>query len=351
MNQSGIENLKAKLVRRANQIREANYLTLASQVEIFCKFIETEPIYKALLADLKRKYPDDIKIYEEIRSKSPKVTLMTYQGGMNPALGNKNDQHLASLAHSFLKIFQSKWTKDEVSEANRIEVVSYAPKARHSTSMKEIIHFFYNIYVEPIVRYLEESLDNTYLNLHLLTRYKKRSEWFFRETLWALTEKYTEAPEEAENLAPSFEDIAPTYSQREKRLAQSLYAFLADEGLEFQVEPESPRGRIDLLAGNMGIEVKVFSSGTDNIKKGIAQLYKYMVQHNLAVGYLAVFNISPEHLNFLDTKSEQGVSFIPLLHKTIFFIDFHIHPNRESMSTSELKIVNIPVKSLLPPLE
>jgi hypothetical protein len=367
MNQNVIENLKIQLNRRAQKVCEAHYSTMVIHLNTFCKFIQNNPILYNIINQIQILHPisdeQATDIYNQIQDINNKNNLhlnfgeestppITDTGGFvfippqtytNITQSVLDDTSIIASTYAYLLQYIKRLENTGDNERERLYLALCS--FHHSFDKSELVKRFFEIYVEPIVRYLEESLDNIQLNLHLLARYKKRSEWFYQEELRKLANaKDNPSNEDLLNLPEN--KSKPKYDQKEIRLAENLYAFLFDEGLDFHVEEKSPHGRIDLIidiAGGIGVEVKVFSGKADNIKKGINQLRQYMDEYQMPVGYLAIFNISPKRLDFPGTQSENKIHYFTHNCKTIYLIDIHIPPapsNTEGRSGKPAKKTN-----------
>lgn len=131
----------------------------------------------------------------------------------------------------------------------------------------------------------------------LLLRYKHRTEWFHREYLW---------------------ELAHSGRSAERNLALELYAYLYDQGIDFNIETESIRGRIDLIAAQYSsdpllLDVKVFDGESRDkhyICKAFRQIYTYTQHFNEPFGYLVIFDIAENELRF---SLQQSLSNVPVV--------------------------------------
>jgi hypothetical protein len=116
-----------------------------------------------------------------------------------------------------------------------------------------------------------------------------------------------------------------------------------DQGIDFPFsQPRSPSGEVDVAAAlgsddPLSLEVKLFlpdaSKDKAYVRQGFAQAYRYASDYGLPVGYLLVFNLTPQALIFEVENKRPGSP--PAIHhgdKTIFLIAVDTHPERPSAS-------------------
>lgn len=170
-----------------------------------------------------------------------------------------------------------------------------------ATKRDEALDAFREHFLEPFYELLDEALDQQAAVLSLLVKYKRKVEWFERGQLAAVAVK------------------------GERALAQHLYAYLFDQGMEFNIEPQSASGEADLVAKDLILDAKVFdgdacSRGTRNIKHGVNQVLAYTRDFNQAVGYLVVFRTCPEDLQFDFANGKTLVPFVSFGGKTLYVL-------------------------------
>jgi hypothetical protein len=176
-------------------------------------------------------------------------------------------------------------------------------------------------YVEPLFDYLDEFLEDANIILATLVRYKHKVEWYRRAELQALHSGDT--------------------SKGEKRLAKHMYEYLFDQGIPFHIEPEGASGRPDIIALDDSQDpfigdTKIFDGegrGAPYIRKGLYQVYRYCWDHNEAVGYLIIFNISDKQLYFRLQAGQTDVPRFEYNNKTIFVIIIDLYAHEGTAST------------------
>ncbi|MES2948170.1 MAG: hypothetical protein V4858_06450 [Pseudomonadota bacterium] len=182
-----------------------------------------------------------------------------------------------------------------------------------TVSVSEALNGFREAYLEPFYEYLDESLDQQATVLSMLLKYKRKVEWFEREQLAELAEK------------------------GERRLAEHLYAYLFDQGLNFHIEPQSASGEADLVAEELVLDAKIFdgaptSRGVRYLKHGLNQLLTYTRDFHQSVGYLVIYRTCPEDLHFTFDRSDSLVPFVNFGGKTLYFLVVDICEHASSAS-------------------
>jgi hypothetical protein len=159
-----------------------------------------------------------------------------------------------------------------------------------------------------------------------------KDKWLVRTSL-----RTTVSPTRAELFARFKDDTG----QGEKILASNLYEYLHDQGVQFQIEPQSASGRIDLVSAQSGkdrlvADAKLFNPGRGQdrgyITKGFRQVYEYTKDYNEPFGYLVVFKTCEQDLAIPTQHQESAVPFITHNNKTIFVVLIDIFDYPESAS-------------------
>jgi hypothetical protein len=181
--------------------------------------------------------------------------------------------------------------------------------------------YLFDHYVEFLYDFIDEHIDDQRALLALLERYKHRCEWFERDRLYGIWRDDSR--------------------RGERKLAEDLYAYLYDQGVEFTIEPYSVSGEADLVATQTEEEpliadAKIFnpekSKGRSYIADGFHQVYTYTQDHNQPFGYLVIFNAVEDKLNFALSDVAQSTPYVTHNGKTIFFLEVDIYPYEKSAS-------------------
>lgn len=161
----------------------------------------------------------------------------------------------------------------------------------------EALNQFREIFLEPLYEYVDDALDQQSAALSLLIKYKRKVEWFERE------------------------ELANAAVGDERKLAKHLYTYLFDQGLDFHIEPQSVSGEADLVAPELVLDAKVFDGARRSISylaSGVHQVHTYARDFNQEVGYLVVYKICPEALDFSFSVSGQLAPCLTVGGKTIY---------------------------------
>lgn len=196
------------------------------------------------------------------------------------------------------------------------EALSYAMEVGPTFNVDTCLRYYVEVFVDPLLHYLEDRIEGGSAILAILERYKRRSEWFHRQSLY---DRY----------------LADT-SKGEARLDDHLREYLVDQGVAYPFsKPQSPSGEADVVAGldsgdPLALEIKVFggpnSYGSDYVRKGFAQACRYACDYNLPAGYLVVYNLSEKLLLFETKASIRWPPAIRVADRTVFLVSIDIHP-------------------------
>ena len=130
-----------------------------------------------------------------------------------------------------------------------------------------------------------------------------------------------------------------------------MYEYLYDQGLDFEIEPLSSAGKVDLVAAQRGDEpliadAKIFypkgSRGKNYIIKGFNQIYQYTISYDEPIGYLIIFKVCEEDLQLSLGQTVQSTPLVMHNDKTIIMITIDIYPYETPASQrGHLKAVEI----------
>jgi hypothetical protein len=181
---------------------------------------------------------------------------------------------------------------------------------------------FRDRYLDPFYEYVDEHIEERNLVLSELIRFKHVAEWFRRDELWNRWKSQSRSGERV--------------------LAFAVYQFLYEQGVDFQIEPASASGEVDMVSAQQSpaplvADVKIYdpesSRGTTYIRRGFYQAYRYLHDFNQPIGYLVVFKGSEKLLIFSGaTSNSEQVPYMTINDKTIFLIQIDIFPHEESAS-------------------
>ncbi|RZF21153.1 hypothetical protein DAY19_14340 [Halobacteriovorax vibrionivorans] len=208
---------------------------------------------------------------------------------------------------------------------NHLVRVSYYFTGSHSGGVEQYIENINDSCVEFLADHLDEQLDSSQTLMLLLYKYKHSAEWFNRKKLCLIARGEIEYCDD-----------------KEKGLANHLYQYLFDQGIEFNIEPSSSSGRADLVTSQSNeariiLDAKYISidSSNSSIKKkvqdGFGQVHHYCCDYNSEFGYLVIFKDSD---NVIEIESEKlgTFNYVNINGKVIFFLVIDIYEYKESAS-------------------
>jgi len=288
MNGEYVQNLRHKLQKRVRRLNSTDYESFHIVLKQFWAFVQSQPILSDILNDLGHRYPsaqqdadsvfDKQALFGETEGEHAAISLFVLQ----KCVGWPNDQRPPEIAVG------SKYSQGE-------------------GKFDALIEVFRDTFLEPLYEYIDEQLDDQRALLALLRRYKHKCEWFRRDALLALWQSNT--------------------GKGERLLANDLYEYLHDQGLEFAIEPSSASGKPDLISAQVGDErliadAKVFKDGTPKayLAGGFHQIYQYTLDYNQPFGYLVIFKTCEDDLKFPMSDQEQSIPFLVHNNKTVFFV-------------------------------
>ena len=298
-----IQALRYKLQRRVRRLNSTDYQLFHFSLKQFWGFLQKSIVIVGIIEDLKARFPAQDKKVE------PMFSGNRGDGGL---LWSDEDEHAAASIFIIEKCVKSD---------NQMVEVNIGHKYSHKSNYNEILESFKDNFLETAYDYIDEKLDDQRLLLGLLRKYKQKCEWFQRDYLYDRCIQHTEIGE--------------------KILANHLYEFLHDQGIQFSIEPQSVSGEADLVSIQSGEEAivadaKIFwpekSKNISYLCKGFNQVYLYTADYNEPFGYLVVFNMSGKDLRFSLENYSLNFPFIVHNAKTIYFITIDLFPYETSAS-------------------
>lgn len=205
----------------------------------------------------------------------------------------------------------------------------------------ENIKSFIEVFVEPIVFYLEQISSIDDLILSTMIRYKQRSEWFQKDELIKLSQNNTD---KSRNLI-------------EQRLKKHFCLYLYDSGLDFVIEAQSPmqEGYTDIYAKlkdgrRLILEAKVFDGTYRNIKHvrdGINQAMRYANEWSEPYAYLLIYNIAEnKQIRFDGISIENDLYTVSISDKRIRIVNLDLDIKLSASKAAQIKQVKIDCTNL-----
>ena len=300
-----LRNLRERLQQRRNRLYGCGRQTYKAELLYFIQFLNNNRFTSCLIEQLN----SDTSVNFDEWSENTELRLSI--GFPDTEMGR------AKVCYAILE-----------SAANgdrRLENTRWIRPFLESDNINALYSGYTNAYVDPLVNFILDEIDDAGNILYLLERIKFQLEWFRREALHCRYRNRTR--------------------DGEKNLDSELRACLFDGGVDFPFsQPLSPSGQADVVAlldsdDPLVLEVKVYDPENgrrkDHIRQGFHQITRYADNYNKSVGYLVIFNCSNKQLVFnLDDSSES--EFPPRIQhasKTFFIIPIDIHPDLDSAST------------------
>ena len=296
------QDLRVKLQQRRNRLYKASHHVYEEELKYFVQFLRSVPYFVGILEGLECLHPD--------------ITFEEWQS--------------SGLGWLQLNFPDSETKKAKVCYGCVIHCAEDKAHPRQiaadfsgESKFDACVRAFTEVFIDPLVDFLHDRVDEGSSMLYLLEQYKHKVEWFRREALYA---QYKADP-----------------TRGEARLDAHLREFLVDQGVEYPFStPLSPSGRTDIVAGlhtpdPLVLEVKLFEPGKGYnqayVRKGLQQVYKYAADYNKNVGYLVVYNLSDYDLVFETTQDDKR--WPPRLqvgNSTFFIIPIDVHPVEQTAS-------------------
>jgi hypothetical protein len=299
MDSEYVQFVRYKLQKRLKRLNSADFQGFYFTLVQVWGFLQENEITKGILDDLERRFPNCEQDADKTLAGQAQVgttegenDAICYWVVKKCAIGGKTDVAI-SIGHCLSQ--EGKY--DACIEAFRLT------------------------YVEPLFDYIDEQIDDKRTTLVLLKKFKHRCEWFHREEM--------------------FERFKEDTGKGESVLAIRLYQYLHDQGIQFQIEPQSSSGRVDLISAQSGkdrlvADAKLFNPdrGQDRgyIIKGFRQVYDYTRDFNESFGYLVIFKTCEQDLAIPTQRQESSIPFITHNNKTIFLVVIDIFDYPESAS-------------------
>jgi len=289
-------DLRVRLRERRNRLARADHRMFDNELGLFVSWLEGEPYLRALLAEIE----------------AADITLEGWKqsGGLGRLRLEFPDDELER-AKVCLEICREGNAQD------------YGHEVTAKGNLNDMVEAYVDTFVDRLVEYLEDRIDEGSAVLGILHRYKRRVEWFRRRRL--------------------YEAYRADTKRGEATLDADLREYLLDQGVPFPFsQVRSPSGQSDVVAGletedPLALEVKLFlpDAGKDEgyVRQGFSQAYRYSSDYGLPVGYLLVFNLTSRHLVFEVSADRPGwPASVRVGDRTIFLIGVDANPDMVSAS-------------------
>jgi hypothetical protein len=292
--------LRVRLSERRDRLYKAASGPFENELQLFMAWLDGTPFLHSMLTELRAGEP--------VLASLMKQGAITVHGLPFPA-----DESMR--AHLCLEVCE------RAASGERGALRQWAHVAKRENHFTDQNRGFVEVIVDPLTNFLHDRLDEGGSVLGILERYTRRTEWFHQREL--------------------FDGYIANTARGEDSLDAHLREYLVDQGIANPFsQPRSPSGEADIVAGlgtddPLVLEVKLFlpsaSKGDAYIRQGFSQTIHYANDFNVPVGYLVVFNLTPELLVF-ETDAASWPPSVRIGEKTAFLIAIHTNPDRPSAS-------------------
>lgn len=314
-------NLRSNLQEWRNRLCKSTYDNISNNYRFFIDRLKNANVIQSILQTAL-----DNNLLSEEQIANYNTQIFSY--GSDRSLKYNNEEHAAAVIYSLHLYFEKK-NMEGRSLLNNLAMRSH---------FNENVSFFIENYIDPLVNYIHDKLDEANFVLYLLEKYKKRTEWFLHKTL---LEKYKQASANYEQL---FED--------------DLRLYLFDQGIDNPFStPKSASGRADIVGlidskDPLILEIKIYDS-SKNYKKnrvidGFSQIVKYSNDYNKNVGYLVIFNTENIEIEIRTEDSDRNFPTKVIFNNKVYYIVF-INLNFETTASKigTLKVETISKEELI----
>lgn len=294
-------HIKEKIDKRFSKLCNEKSIDSGNELKIFCDFLFSNPFIQTILETLLK----DSEEYIQALNKTDTIIF-------NP----QNEYEKQYMSYALIK----KCIENPRPYPQWHLIKKFDNKLRNMDT-DESIKYFNSKFVQTIIEFIKESIDESNSILLLLIKYKQKCEWFRRAFL--------------NNLIKDNSTIA------ENILSKDLYEYLFDNGIQINIEPKSASGRADLISSQTSqnrllADVKIFNPAKSKdltyIAKGFNQVYHYTQDYNEPIGYLTIFKTCEEDLNFSLTNTANHIPYLVYNNKIIYAITIDIYDYEKTAS-------------------
>ncbi len=288
-------DLRAKVLELKNSLFNASKDLFSHQLQFFFLEIDSNLQYKRIINETigKFEYSDE------------KINQIISDGNYGESAVFTSNEDKASFSYQFLKYFINQNSNYKL---HTLDTFKGNPDQESHSRILEL-------YISPIINHIHDSLDESSTILHLLEKYKKKTEWFTSKELQA---KYNEMDNGFETL---FEDDL------------RLFLFEQDINLPFNtatsaLESVTPNGEIapiEPIVAQIVICDKSKNYEREALKTGFSEIVKYADEFDKNYGFLVVFNMNS--FDITSNQEQNGFVIKPIVEykaKTYYFVVVNI---------------------------
>jgi hypothetical protein len=294
MDSQYLQQQRFLLQKRVRRLNSCDHRLFHSAFVQFWNFLKAHPLFAGVMAKLDAETPS----HEE------DMNVLLKDGDRIPVF--EREEEAMAFTYRLLQHCAA-----QPVDGRRGPEVGIGHTISNDSEFSASLNAFRDAYLEPFYEHLDEALDQQTAVLSLLLKYKRKVEWFERE------------------------QVAELASRGERTLAEHLYAYVFDQGLNFHIEPQSASGEADLVAPELVLDAKVFDGerrSVSYVKSGVNQLLTYARDFHQSAGYLVIYKTCPEDLQFSFERTDSLVPFITLAGKTLYLLVVDICEHETSAS-------------------
>jgi len=286
-------------------MRRAPGKLVITEVKTLLQMLDADAVTKTLLATLYARESSTVKEYPTALVKGENAQL--YDLNFATTLGSR-----AALGYGVLQaIIVHTSNLDTQQSYTKVEKLCapYVDLSAGIRSKDRIVGRLVHIFVEPVINYIEITLEADDFVCKTMVKYKQRCEWFEGEQLKKL-------------VMQGCKDKGPrNYDDVERRLKRDFYHYLFDQGLDFSIEVVSPgeTGKADVMTGMLGndhrliVETKVHDGKSRNeksVEDGVPQAAYYATDWGEPYVYLLVYNVAKNTKLIFKPSTPRGGTFV-----------------------------------------
>ncbi len=305
-------NLRSNLQEWRNRLYKSNYENINNNYRFFIDRLKSTPVVHSILQSAIDNNPITSEQIDEYHNH-----IFDYTSGGE--ISFQSEVHAAAVIYSLHLSFIEKNYEGRVLCQN----------LGSGSRFDENLNGFLDNYIEPIVNFIHDKLDEANFVLYLLEKYKKRTEWFFHKPL---IEKYRIATQNYEQI---FED--------------NLRLYLFDQGIDNPFStPKSTSGRADIVGlidskDPLILEIKLYDSEKgyrkNRVIEGFSQIVKYSNDYNKNVGYLVIFNVDNVEIEIRSEDSDKNFPAKILFNNKVYYLVFiNLNFDTSASKTGTLKV-------------
>lgn len=314
-------NLRNNIQEWRNRLCNAPYTQINRQLDSFVLNLENKSIIKGILLELLAQ-ANSLEHHPFDKCRNALTSNLLCSIFENKRFSDNAER--AMYHYSLIKVLQ----EDDIPLYMIPAIVS------GKVQTYDVPKIFVEKYVDPLVYYIYDELDEGSSVLYLLEKYKKRCEWFEKDTLRNLYDK--------------------SVGHQERVLDKDLRQFLFEQGIDYPFStPSSPSGAADVVGilqtdDPLVLEVKIFDSsknyGKNRVYDGFRQIVSYSNDYNKPVGYLLIFNMDKLEINLVTKENDKNWPIkVVFASKTYFIIFVNIPPCDTESASKRGKIEKITI--------